>query len=88
MQAAAADGSQLLKAFQIPLGGHCIISNMNIKELKIILETKTCPKCGLGMVSEIRKGVYECTLSRCGEVFDFSAYADMSLDDISATLKS
>ena len=57
---------------------------MNIKELKIILETKTCPKCGLGMVSETGKGIYRCNLTRCGEVFDFSAYADMSLEDIAA----
>jgi ribosomal protein L37AE/L43A len=57
---------------------------MNIKELKMILETKTCPKCGLGMVTESSKGVYQCTLSRCGEVFDFSAYSDMSLEDIAA----
>ena len=57
---------------------------MNLKELRTILETKTCPKCGLGMVSEVNKGVYQCTLTRCGEVFDFSAYSDMSLEDISA----
>jgi len=50
--------------------------------LKVILETRTCPKCEIGMVKEIRKGFYECERSLCGEIFDFSDYSDLSLPEV------
>lgn len=52
---------------------------MDIKKLETIVVLRNCPKCGIGIVLELERGVYQCCRLQCNETYDLSLLAEETI---------
>lgn len=55
---------------------------MNIQHIESVVRRNVCPVCSIGTTKEIGRNIYQCSRSRCGEIFNFSLLSDAMINEL------